>query len=46
MALFLNTETTGLDRSDRLVEIGVVNVAGAVVFESVWNWLGARSRRD
>jgi DNA polymerase-3 subunit epsilon len=37
MTLFLDTETTGLDRSDRLVEIGVVDDAGAVVFQSLIN---------
>lgn len=37
MTLFLDTETTGLDRGDRLVEIGVVDAAGAVVFQSLIN---------
>ena len=37
MTLFLDTETTGLDRSDRLVEIGVVDDAGAVIFQSLIN---------
>lgn len=37
MTLFLDTETTGLDRTDRLVEIGVVDNAGGVVFQSLIN---------
>ncbi len=37
MTLFLDTETTGLARSDRVVEIGVVDDAGAVVFQSLVN---------
>ena len=37
MTLFLDTETTGLDRTDRLVEIGVVDDAGTVAFQSLIN---------
>jgi DNA polymerase III epsilon subunit-like protein len=37
MTLFLDTETTGLGRGDRLVEIGVVDDTGAVAFQSLIN---------
>jgi DNA polymerase III epsilon subunit-like protein len=37
MTLYLDTETTGLTTCDRLIEIGVVNDFGQVVFESLIN---------
>jgi len=35
MPLYLDTETTGLGPSDRIIEIGVVDDSGSVVFESL-----------
>ena len=32
--IFMDTETTGLSSEDVVIEIGVVNLAGEVLFES------------
>lgn len=45
-AVILDTETTGITSDARVIELTIIDIAGNVLFSSLFNTGGASSRED